>query len=90
MIVCCNSVDFSEVRYLRAQSILSFEKCWDLKRHLKHQNKREVDDAEEFASVQQCMVSLEFTDADMESVFKVVAACLHLGNMTSAASGGVG
>ena len=40
-----------------------------------------VDDTEEFRLMHQCMLSLRFEAPEMEAIFKVVAACLHLGNM---------
>ncbi|CAE7372128.1 rtcb [Symbiodinium microadriaticum] len=38
-----------------------------------------VDDAAEFASVLECMVSLGFSKEERDTIFKIIAAVLHLG-----------
>ncbi|CAE8729512.1 unnamed protein product, partial [Polarella glacialis] len=45
-----------------------------------------VDDAAEFKEVLDCMMSLGFSQVDRDSVLKVVAAVLHLGNLKFSAA----
>ena len=38
-----------------------------------------MDDAAEFASVLECMISLGFSKEERDTIFKIIAAVLHLG-----------
>ena len=40
-----------------------------------------VDDAAEFTSVRECMVSLGFSKEERDTIFRVIAAVLHLGQV---------
>jgi len=46
-----------------------------------------VDDADEFSEVQRAMKSLDFTNAEMDDIFCICAAVLHLGNVTFTSTG---